>query len=509
MRKEGLIPGVIMLLFLSSCKEKIQVRPPNILLIMADDLGYGDVGFNGGKIPTPHIDSLAKNGMVFEQGYVTAPQCAPSRAALLTGRYQQKFGFEVNFEVPGPSGDPYPGAGLPVGERTMADFLRAAGYHTGVIGKWHLGEEPQFHPLQRGFDEFFGFLGGLSPYMGLAKPSVPGTWDWCDLANADVHTVKNRMDRRIPNMIRNNSPAKVTSYLTDALGEEACSFMERNKDKTWFLYLAFNAPHTPIEATPKYLERFPDIADPMARTYAAMVSALDDAVGRTLQTLQDLNLEQRTLVVFLSDNGAPLRVVPSASNAPLRGEKGDVLEGGVRVPFVARWNGHIPAGVKIHAPVSALDLLPTFLALSGNPPSPEAKLDGENLMETLLLGKQPTDQRSLYWAIRYTHADPNTRPLWGIRKEAWKLLQDPDASKSAPGSPALFNIEADIHEDHDLSADHPKIRKELAEDLQQWTQTLQPPRWGNFKGKPFQAIVEPQNPPGAKPVDSKIKEEGR
>jgi len=239
-----------------------ETQPPNILVILADDLGYGDIGCHGGKIPTPNIDSLARGGMSFKEGYVTAPQCAPSRAGLLTGRYQEKFGFEYNLDTPEPFTE-HAGC-LPLGERTMADYLHASGYHTGIIGKWHLGLEPQFHPLQRGFDEFFGFLNGGSFYLPPGKAKC------------------------IPGIMRNKTPVQVTSYLTEVFGDEANSYIERNKEKPWFLYLAFNAPHEPWEAPQKYLDRFPSVASQQARTYAAMVSALDDAVGGVLQTLGKL-----------------------------------------------------------------------------------------------------------------------------------------------------------------------------------------------------------------------------
>ena len=439
--------------------------PPNILVILADDLGYGDLSCHGGKIPTPHIDSIARNGMSFMEGYVTAPQCAPSRAGLLTGRYQQKFGFECNFDAPKGHGEPLPGTGLPAGEKTMADFLRAAGYHTGAVGKWHLGDEPQFHPLQRGFDEFFGFLWGSSHYM--RPEGAP-----------------------IPNLIRNNEPVRITSYLTDVLGGEACSYIEKNKDLPWFLYLAFNAPHTPLEATQNYLDRFPEIADPQARTYAAMVSALDDAVGRTLQTLKDLHLDGQTVIVFLSDNGAPIFVTRSASNGPLRGEKGDVLEGGVRVPFFVQWSGHIPAGVKIQSPVSTLDLLPSFLEMAGKPVPPDANLDGLSLLPTLKTGKEPQDDRAIFWLLRLGRN--KALHSWGIRQGPWKFWRGPLRAEdgkqffdeaNSPKS-GVFNIPNDIHEDHDLSRTEPEKRRELEAKLGEWMQTIQPPRWGDSMDAP-------------------------
>jgi arylsulfatase A-like enzyme len=454
---------------------------PNILFILADDLGYRDIGCHGGKIPTPHIDSLAKNGMSFDQAYVTAPQCAPSRAGLLTGRYQQRFGFEYNLE--NPKGVEEPGAGIAVGEKTVADALRAAGYHTGIIGKWHLGVEPQFHPLEHGFDEFFGFLNGSSHYQ------MPD-------------------GRPIPGIMRDRKPAKVTSYLTDVLGEEAVSFIERNKNAPWFLYLAFTAPHEPWEASEKHLAKFSDVSDaplqypgrgcPNERTYAAMVSALDDAIGNVLAALKANHLDKRTLVVFLSDNGSPLCVTAPGSNDPLRGEKGDVLEGGIRVPFLAEWPGRIPADVKIHAPVSSLDLFPTFLAAAGAPPAADLSLDGENLLPVLLSGKELSGTRTLYWLFRLSENDK--LHSWGIREgdlKYWrgpvrftegKLFRYPDMAHSP--QTALFNIEKDIHEDSDLSAASPEKRSQLVEKLRAWMKELKPAAWGPSAGKPLPSDLE-------------------
>jgi arylsulfatase A-like enzyme len=386
---------------------------------------------------------------------------------LLTGRYQQRSGFECNH---GKSDTLV--YGLSLEEKTIADRLRAAGYHTGAIGKWHLGETPQFHPLERGFDEFFGFLGGGSHYlMPNGKP--------------------------ISGILRNREPVLVTSYLTDAFSEEAVSFIEKNQKSPWFLYLAFNAPHGPWEAPEKYLSRFPDVSDapvgnskrgcPNKRVYAAMLSALDDGVGSVLQALKKTGQDQRTLVVFLSDNGAPLHVARMASNAPLRGEKGDLFEGGVRVPFFVEWPGHVPTGVTIKSPVSSLDLLPTFLSAAGQPVPAEARLDGENLLPVLTSGKAPEENRTLYWIFRMS--DQNARHTWAIRDGKWKFLRGPvrleDGNFDRKKGPqtALYDIETDIHEDRDLSLQNPEKRSELVKKLDAWIKELQPPAWGPAKGE--------------------------
>ena len=280
--------------------------PPNLILILTDDQGYHDVGFNGCKdIPTPNLDSLAGNGIKFTSGYVSYSVCSPSRAGLLTGRYEQRFGHERN-----PRFEPKNRlSGLPLTETTLADTLGNSGYHTGIIGKWHLGAHPDLHPLQRGFDEFFGMLGGGHRYL----PE--------ELAIKNTRQAKSEEDSYRLWIMRNLEPVKTTNYLTDEFSDEAVSFIARNKTKPFFLYLAYNAPHAPLLATEKYLRRFPGIKNPKRRTYAAMVSAVDDGVGRVLAELRKQGLETNTLVFFLSDNGGPT-TDNASNNNPLRGDKG-------------------------------------------------------------------------------------------------------------------------------------------------------------------------------------------
>ena len=276
-----------------------QPRPPNILFIVGDDMGYADVGFHGCQdIPTPHLDSLAASGVRFTNGYVSGPYCSPTRAGLLTGRYQQRFGHEFN-----PSGS----NGLPIRETTIADRLKAAGYVTGLVGKWHLGAQPAMQPQQRGFREFFGFLAGAHSYFNVAG------------------------------ILRGTTPVTELDYTTDAFGREACSFIATHQGRSWFLYLAFNAVHTPMDATSDRLKRFAAIADPRRRAYAAMMFAMDEAIGRVRQQLVATGQERDTLVVFISDNGGPTMpgvTVNASSNRPLRGSKRTTLEGGIRVPIV-------------------------------------------------------------------------------------------------------------------------------------------------------------------------------
>src|SRR5262245_14407191 len=355
MRRVSLL-GLLALAVVSSGQAPAQAtnapKRPNIVIILADDLGYADVGFHGCKdVPTPRIDSIARGGVRCTNGYVSGPYCSPTRAGLLTGRYQQRFGHEFN---PGERAADNE-LGLPLSQTTIADRLKAAGYATGLVGKWHLGAAPRFHPQRRGFDEYFGFLAGSHPYFpGQGEPIYRGT-----------EVVKER------------------EYLTDAFAREAVSFIDRHSDKPFFLYLAFNAVHTPMHATDPRLARFSSIKDEARRTYAAMLAAMDEGVGRVLDTLKKHGLEENTLVVYFSDNGGPTMpgtTINASRNDPLRGSKRTTLEGGIRVPFTARWPKGLPAGAIYEHPVIQLDLLPTLLAAAGVEAKPDWQLDGVNLI---------------------------------------------------------------------------------------------------------------------------------
>lgn len=409
-------------------------RRPNILLIVADDLGYAGIGCQGcTDIPTPNIDSLATNGVRLTNGYVSCPVCAPTRAGLMTGRYQQRFGLEFN---PGPEATAASDYGLPLSEATLAERLKRLGYATGMVGKWHLGYRPEFSPPKRGFDEFFGFLGGSHPYLP-GKGGGP--------------------------ILRGLEPVEEKEYLTDAFAREAVAFIEKHRREPFFLYLAFNAVHAPMEASEKYLERFKAIEDERRRIHAAMLAAMDDAVGRVLTTLRKYRLEEETLIFFISDNGGPTGVNTSR-NDPLRGFKGQVLEGGIRVPFIVQWKGVLPAGKVDDRPVIALDILPTALAAAGGSSVPEGKLDGVNLLP-YLRGENPNPPHAaLFWRFG---------EQWAIRQGAWKLVQDRQAPR-----PQLYNLEEDVGEARDLFEKEPKRVRELTERWQAWNAELVAPRWG-------------------------------
>jgi arylsulfatase A-like enzyme len=415
--------------------------PPNVVLIVGDDMGYADLGVQGCKdIPTPHLDALAKAGARFTNGYVSGPYCSPTRAGLLTGRYQTRFGHEFN---------PGAGQGLPLTETTIADRFRAAGYRTALVGKWHLGNSADRHPQKRGFDEFFGFLGGAHDYFA-------------------------------PNgILRGTEPAGDKTYLTDALAREAVGFIDRSKAKPFFLYLAFNAVHTPMQADDPRLKKFEGIADVRRRTYAAMMSAMDDAVGVVTRKLKDDGLTGNTLVVFFSDNGGPTMrgtTINGSSNAPLRGSKRTTLEGGVRVPFFISWPGRIPAGVADDRLVIQLDILPTALAAAGVAVKPEWKLEGVDLLPYLTGKNAGRPHDALFWRFGNQMA---------VRKGDWKLVKYDLAAEGGTGTSAvkLYNLKDDIGEATDVAAAYPDEVKELKAAWDAWNAANVPPLWGGGKKK--------------------------
>lgn len=427
-----------------------QVRP-NIVVIVADDMGYADIGPYGAKdIPTPNLDALAAGGIRFTDGYVTGPYCSPTRAGLLTGRYPQRFGHEFN--IAGRA--VHPDIGLPLSETTLADRLKAAGYRTAVIGKWHLGFAPRFFPTRRGFDEFFGFLSGAHSYVNVTQPGNP---------IYDGETL-------VPQI----------RYLTDTLAGHAEAFIKRNRARPFLLYLAFNAVHVPLQATDQYLARVSNIANPTRRTYAAMLVAMDDGIGRTLAALRSEGLEENTLIFFFSDNGGPMDGDSwnGSSNAPFRGDKGETWEGGIRVPFIMSWKGRLPAGKTDPRPVIQLDVLPTALAAAGIPIHPEWKLDGVNLLPFLTGQASGAPHQALYW---------RTGDVMAIRKGDWKLVKTyPGGSMVDPGTPSaagakLFNLKDDSGEAHDLAGEQPARLGELRDAWQRWNSELARPAWTSME----------------------------
>ena len=429
-------------------------RKPNVIIIMGDDLGVCDVSMYGCKdIPTPNIDSIAAEGVKFTNGYVSAPVCSPSRAGLMTGRYQHRFGFEFN-------AGPLQRAvndkemGLPLTEITLAQAMKKAGYATGMIGKWHLGMQAKFHPTQRGFDEYFGFLFGANNYFDPKGPEAV-------TAEAGGNEGNQAWPRNPLNPVyRNQTPIEENDYLTEAFARETVAYIDRHKSKPFFLYAPFNAPHTPLQATKKYVARFPHIKDKRRQVYAAMVSALDDAVGAILKKLRDNGLEKDTLVVFLSDNGCAT-YTGACTNDPLRYGKLTHFEGGFRVPFTMQFPAKLKGGMTYDKPISSLDLFPTLVALAGGELPKDRPYDGVNLMPFLTGKNKQGPHEVLCW---------RNGENAGVRKGNWKLFKGGDKYW-------LYDLTKDQGEQQSVADKHPQVVEDLKKELQKWEAQMKAPLW--------------------------------
>lgn len=402
---------------------------PNLLIFYADDLGWGELGCQGNRdIPTPHIDSIAKNGLRCTQGYVAATYCSPSRAGLLTGRYPTRFGHEFN--------SVHNAGGLSLKETTLADHLKREGYATACVGKWHLGGQDENRPTRRGFDEFYGTL-----------------------ANTPFFHPTNFVDSRISNDVRPvTDPA---FYTTDAYADRSVDWLQKNGSKPWFLYLPFNAQHAPLQAPQKYLDRFPTITDEKRKLFAAMMSAMDDAVGRVLAQVRQAGQEENTLVFFVGDNGGPTQSTTSA-NGGLRGFKMNTYEGGPRVPFLIQWKGRLPAGATYDLPVMNLDILPTILAAAGTAAQPDWQLDGVNLLPFLTGENKARPHETMYWRFG---------PQWAVRHGDLKLVM----SRGGSEQPELYDLATDRAESKDLAAAQPEQVRQLKALWDAWSAQQAPP----------------------------------
>lgn len=431
---------------------------PNLIVIMADDLGYADVGFNGNSdIPTPNIDRIAKGGVVFTDAYVTFPVCGPSRAGFITGRYPQRFGFERN-----PAwrpGDPLTGVARE--ERTIADVLRPAGYKSGVIGKWHLGSHDELHPLSRGFDEFYGHLGGGHRYF----PE--------ELTIKDTAAAKNEPDSYRTWILRNRVPVRTEKYLTDEFSREAVEFVERHKDGPFFLFLSYNAPHAPMQAPEAEIAKFAHVKDAKRRIYSAMVTVMDRGIGEVLDKLDALKLSDNTLVFFLSDNGGATPA-NAARNTPLRGAKSDPWEGGWRVPMAARWPGVFPAGVKYPEPVSALDILATIAAANGIKENPERPLDGVNLAPYVRGETTGAPHERIYLRVF-------DRGVFALREGDDKIVKPKNETDVN-----LFNLSKDISEKQNVAGERKERVAGMQKAYDQWNAQLIEPVFPGLDMKEWQ-----------------------
>jgi arylsulfatase A-like enzyme len=402
---------------------------PNVIVFYADDLGWGELGCQGNpQIPTPHIDSLAQSGVRCTQGYVAATYCSPSRAGLMTGRYPTRFGHEFNAVANH--------SGLPLTETTLPQRLKELGYATVCIGKWHLGETPPYRPTARGFDEFYGTLANTPFY----------------------HPTKFIDSRSSPDVV---AVKDENFYTTNAYAERAVDWLARRAAAPaapWFLYLPFNAQHAPLQAPKRSLDRFAGIADEKRRTFAAMLSAMDDAVGRVLTKVRELGAEENTLIFFIADNGGPTQSTTSA-NGGLRGFKTNTYEGGPRVPFLVQWKGRLPAGKTYDLPVMNIDVAPTVLAAAGKPMGPADKnggrIDGVDLVPFLTGAAAGRPHETLFWRFG---------GQWAARKGDWKLV----VSKGGSGRPELYDLAADPFEKTDRAGSEPARVAELQAVYDAW-----------------------------------------
>lgn len=418
-------PFLLVLAVLSLATSVQSAPQPNVLIFYLDDMGWAQPSCYGGKLaPTPNIDAIADAGVKFTDGYVSACVCSPSRVGLLTGRYQARTGHDANPNRPGTE--------LLLTETTMAQRLKEAGYTTGIAGKWHLGAStPAFLPAARGFDFAVGTIGNLGEGRGPAY-----------YRGADV--------------VAELEGAPITSPV---FAREACGFIERSQEKPWFLYVAFNAVHTPHVASPPYLERFKELP-PRDGRYAALLAETDDAIGAVMGKLRELKLEENTLVFLISDNGG---ASGNAEMGGLRGRKWFCWEGGIRVSWLAQWKGRIPGGRVSREPVIQLDVLPTALAAAGVPVKPEWQIDGVDLLPLLEGKAERLAPRPLFFRFGVQHA---------VRLGEWKLVK-----ATMDMAPMLVNLSQDLGETTDVTDQNPEKAKELTALFEQWNASMQPPRW--------------------------------
>lgn len=415
-------------------------QKPNIVFILSDDAGYADFSFQSSRlISTPNIDRVANEGVKFTNGYVTGAVCSPSRAGLLTGVYQAKFGHTINFTQGNKYNLPLDSLGLPTNQRLVGDYLKPLGYTTGIVGKWHLGLSAPFHPNQRGFDYFWGFLWGSSNYEVNKKRTIEENGKKLD--------------------------ASTIPYTTDAIGDKSVEFIKANKDKPFFLYVSFNAPHTPMQAKPELLERFEkQLNDHNRALNAALTYNMDENVGKIYAVLEQLNLLENTIIVFTNDNGGQVEH-SFADNYPLRGMKSDVYEGGIRVAMAMSWKNKIKPGSVFETPVTTLDFLPTFLTAAGAnlKNSTYSKLEGKNLMQMMKSPSVKVYNRSLFW---YVNVDKGC-----MRKGDYKMVFLPNEK------PQLYNVKTDIGETKDLSGSEKKMAAAMTKEYMAWQKKLPPLKW--------------------------------
>jgi len=430
-----------------------QGPPPNIVLFLADDLGWSDLGYRGGEMKTPRLDDLAKKGVVLDRFYVF-PSCSPTRAAILTGRSPMRLGM-----LYGPL-RPWLTTGVPPEERLLPEDLKEADYETAIVGKWHLGHASRsLWPQARGFDHFYGCLTGMIDYY--------------------QHTGRGGLDWQ-----RDGTSLHEKGYSTDLFAKEAVRIIEdHDPGKPLFLYLPFNAPHAPLEAPAALEAKYRGIKDPRRRRYCAMVDSMDQAVGKVLDALDRKGMTKDTLVLFVSDNGASPQ--DGGRNAPLRGGKLSTLEGGIHVPAMVWWPGHLEGGRNSGQVMTAMDLLPTLAGAAGVQPRAAGPLDGKNLLGALLSGRVES-REDLFFAI----SDPAFYS-YAVFHGEWKLVRRIRKNDGQTFN-ALFRIEEDPNESRDLSRQHPDLVKDLGARIEAWRATY-PPGGFEFNPRPPAAWKAPND----------------
>lgn len=424
-------------LSISGQEKQIENLKPNIIVVLTDDQGWADVGFNGGTdIPTPNLDRLASEGVVFTNGYVSHPYCSPSRAGLLTGRYQARFGHDCNMPYAGKNDA---SVGTPLSEKMISEALKEQGYRTSAIGKWHVGDHPDLHPTQQGFDHWFGFAGGGMNYWG--KPDGP-----------------------LKTIVRNGIPVPKSElhYLTDDFTDEAIRFINKKNEKPFFIYLAYNAPHAPDQATENYLKTTEHIEYGGRSIYGAMVNAVDTGVGKIDSTLVANNLKENTILIYLSDNGGRGE---HADNRPYRGYKGMLYEGGIKVPFFITWPKAIVKNQRYEKVISSLDIFPTVLKAAGGNIIKEEQLEGVNLLPYIQGKNNAVPHKELYW-----------RSVGGfeyaVRVDDFKLYKRANVKNLL-----LFDLKNDPFERRDISREHPEKIKKLQNSYEEWDAQNMPHGW--------------------------------
>ena len=426
-----------LLLGMISCSTN-EEQPPNVIVIISDDQGYADVGFHGSEeIFTPNIDRIANNGVIFSEGYVSYAVCSPSRAGLITGKYQNRFGYTRNILLAPKDST----MGLPLTEQTLPDVLRKANYKTKAIGKWHLGAHESLVPERRGFDEFFGFIIGGHRYF----PE--------DLTINDLTEARRQMDGYITRIYDNGNRIDTKKYLTEELSDNAVKFIEDNSDNPFFLYLSYNAPHTPLQATKRDLERNMHIEVEKRRTYAAMVSSMDDGIGLILDKLEEKKITDNTIVIFFSDNGG-VEWYNFSDNGVLRGIKGDFFEGGIRVPFTMQWPQKIKPGITYDKPIIALDVFATVASAASAEKYIKNNIDGVDLLPYLTGDKFGLPHEYLYWK------NPD-KDIDVVRDERYKYLR-------IKNDEYIFDLKNDISEETNIINSSKPIYDRLKSQFKEW-----------------------------------------